>query len=114
MKDATRTSTVRRTPNRLSRAEIALIVIVLLGLLAAVLISGRSAEVKVGTSSITVHAGESLWTIAQEHPVEGLSTAQTVQLIMHMNDLADSTIAAGRPLHVPVPASASSDLLAMR
>ncbi len=65
------------------------------------------------TSRITVSSGQTLWTIARTHPVAGLDTAQTVEVIRRLNNLNDSSIAPGDVLDVPAHASSGSDF-AMR
>ena len=53
------------------------------------------------TTEVIVHAGDSLWTIAAEHAVEGLDTAQTVELIQSWNGLSSATLQPGMELIVP-------------
>lgn len=65
------------------------------------------------TSRITVSSGQTLWSIARTHPVAGLDTPQTVEVIRRLNNLNDSSIAPGDVLYVPAHTPSSSDL-AMR
>lgn len=53
------------------------------------------------TAVIRVEAGESLWSLAKAHPVAGLSTAQTVQLIADLNSLDERTLWVGSSIRVP-------------
>jgi Tfp pilus assembly protein FimV len=53
------------------------------------------------TTTIRVRTGESLWSVARSHPVEGLSTAQTVQLIVELNRLEGQALIAGTDIRVP-------------
>lgn len=55
-------------------------------------------------SAVSVDPSGTLWEIAAEHPVEGLSTAQTVDLIRDENGLASSTLHTGQTLVVPANA----------
>lgn len=52
-------------------------------------------------SQVVVMPGESLWSIAQEHGVDGLTTQQTVDLILSSNALTSSTLGVGQSLLVP-------------
>ncbi len=56
----------------------------------------------VSSKRITVVEGDALWTIALRNPVEGMTTAQTVDLIVRLNDLSSASIAPGARLVVPV------------
>jgi LysM repeat protein len=61
----------------------------------------RAAQ-SVEMSQVVVTPGDSLWNIAQEHEVEGLTTQQTVDLILSTNALSSSTLGVGQTLLVPV------------
>lgn len=50
---------------------------------------------------ISVQSGDTLWDIAEEHPVSHLSTADTVALIRSWNDLSSSELSIGMDLLVP-------------
>lgn len=90
----------------LTALELAIIVVLVFAVIAAALASGPSSRPKaVRTSTIRVSAGQSLWTIAAEHPIAGLTTQQTVDAIRRSNHLSGSTIAEGVVLRVPVPSS---------
>jgi LysM repeat protein len=52
-------------------------------------------------SSVTVDPRDTLWEIASEHPVEGLTTAETVAIIRRANGLASGVIQPGQVLNVP-------------
>jgi len=49
----------------------------------------------------TVRAGESLWSIACDHPVEGVSTQEVVRWLADENGLTNSALALGQSLLVP-------------
>lgn len=51
--------------------------------------------------TVSVHENGTLWGIAETHPVEGRSTAETVELICAENGLQDGTIHPGQVLRVP-------------
>ena len=52
--------------------------------------------------TITVKAGDSLWSIAEAYDIEGLSTRQTSDVIRAWNDLETSTLQPGDTLIVPL------------
>ena len=54
------------------------------------------------TEQIVVSKGESLWSIAEDHSVEGISTDQLVQFIMESNNLSSATLNVGQTLMVPM------------
>ncbi|MCH3943169.1 MAG: LysM peptidoglycan-binding domain-containing protein [Atopobiaceae bacterium] len=63
--------------------------------------AGIPANADVPTASVVVSSGDSLWTLAQEHPVSGYSTSQTVRYIESSNSLGSATITPGQTLRVP-------------
>ena len=57
------------------------------------------------TTTITVSSGDCLWTIAESHPVAGVSTRDVSRWIMQNNQLENATIYVGQSLVVPASAS---------
>ncbi len=53
------------------------------------------------TASVRVLDGESLWSIAEKHGVDGVSTKDVVSWIKAKNGLSVSTLSAGQSLLVP-------------
>lgn len=51
--------------------------------------------------TIRVQPGDSLWSIAEEYPIEGLSTQETSDMIRSVNHLEHGSLAAGAHLKVP-------------
>lgn len=51
--------------------------------------------------TVKVAEGESLWTLAEDHPVKGLSTQETSDLIRSKNHLKRTSLSAGASLKVP-------------
>ena len=51
--------------------------------------------------TVRVHAGDSLWSLAEEHPVDGLSTQETSDMIRSVNHLEHGSLDAGAHLKVP-------------
>ncbi|MCE5202973.1 MAG: LysM peptidoglycan-binding domain-containing protein [Coriobacteriales bacterium] len=88
--------------------SVALVVVALL-IVGAVQVSQRSVPVVADTVTVLVEPADTLWGLARSHPVQGLSTAGTVDLIKQMNGLDTSAIIAGQALELPAdPAEAST------
>lgn len=88
----------------LSCAAAALVLVLALGgatVLARRDASATAAMDSVEMTEVLVQPGDSLWGLAEEHGIEGVSTAQTVELILAWNGLESSTIQAGTVLAVP-------------
>ncbi len=51
--------------------------------------------------TVRVHAGDSLWSLAEEHPVDGLSTQETSDMIRSVNHLEHGSLDVGAHLKVP-------------
>ena len=51
--------------------------------------------------TIRVQPGDSLWSLAEEYPIEGLSTQETSDMIRSVNHLEHGSLAAGAHLKVP-------------
>lgn len=54
------------------------------------------------TRTVRVRISQTLWDIAQTHPVPGNTTAQTVEMIRNLNNMNTSTLYAEQLLEVPV------------
>lgn len=68
-----------------------------------VLASTEAAAISaVDRSEVTVAAGDSLWSIAEAHPIEGLDASRTVELIREWNELESPMLRVGMELSVPV------------
>ena len=52
--------------------------------------------------TIRVQSGDSLWSLAEEHPIDGLSTQETSDMIRSVNHLDHGSLDAGIDLKVPV------------
>ena len=75
--------------------------------LATSIFSARHAAYAESVSNVTyetvrVQSGDSLWSLAQEHPIEGLSTQETSDMIRNVNHLEHGSLDAG--VHLIVPA----------
>ena len=51
--------------------------------------------------TVRVQSGDSLWSLAQEHPIEGLSTQETSDMIRDVNHLEHGSLDASAHLKVP-------------
>ena len=51
--------------------------------------------------TVRVQSGDSLWSLAQEHPIEGLSTQETSDMIRDVNHPEHGSLDAGAHLKVP-------------
>lgn len=74
--------------------------------LATSIFSARHAAYAESVSNVTyetvrVQSGDSLWSLAQEHPIEGLSTQETSDMIRDVNHLEHGSLGAGAHLKVP-------------
>lgn len=52
-------------------------------------------------AELVVASGDTLWSIASEHAIEGLSTQDTVSVLREWNDLSTSSLTPGTTLVVP-------------
>lgn len=52
-------------------------------------------------AELVVGSGDTLWSIASEHAIEGLSTQDTVSVLREWNDLSTSSLTPGTTLVVP-------------
>lgn len=74
--------------------------------LATSVFSARHAAYAESVSNVTyetirVQPGDSLWSLAEEYPIEGLSTQETSDTIRNVNHLEHGSLAAGAHLKVP-------------
>jgi LysM repeat protein len=96
----------RRTGTSVDTLEvIALLAIALLLILGAVHTSGTQGS-SPSWSRLEVQAGDTLWTLAAAHPVEGLTTAQAADLLATTNHVDGGLIVQGQTLLVPAASAA--------
>ena len=93
------TQSTRR--QRLSALE----VLTLLAVAVLLIVGAVSARPRISTGAqgqtVQVQAGETLWSLAQAHPIAGLTTAQATAQISRSNQLTSSSLRAGQTLVVP-------------
>lgn len=53
------------------------------------------------SQTITVHSNDTLWSIAESNPIEGVSTEQQVNWIREKNNLDSSLLRSGQTLEIP-------------
>ena len=93
--------------------DIILVAFVALALYLAAAASGSVSSADLSaTKSVRVVRGDTLWDVARRHPIPGLETASTVDVIARINDLPGHQLVEGQSIRVPVQADASA--LAMR
>lgn len=85
-------------------ATLVLIAFVVISVVTADASESRLAETfdGIGTETISVSAGDSLWSISEDHGVEGASVQDVSSWIRRANHLGTSELALGQTLVVPV------------
>jgi hypothetical protein len=108
---AERPRAARRASRAASRqvvwAEIVALVLITVALIAALVVTSGRTHAKVPSERTRVENGQTLWTLASEHPVSGLTTEQTAELIASVNHIEGGQVRAGQSIHIP--ASADED-----
>ena len=94
--------TTRR--QRLTGLEIATLVAIAALLIAGVVSVRPRASSEMATQAVQVQVGDTLWSIAEAHPIAGLTTAQAAESISRSNRLSNSALYSGQTLLVPVEA----------
>ncbi len=92
----------RRRRERATPVEVLLVALFAVAIIVVTAFCMRPAEFTAeSTCAISVGPQQTLWDVAQEHPIDGLSTAQTVDAIRSLNKMSDSSLAVGQILLVP-------------
>jgi hypothetical protein len=86
----------------LSRFEIATLTVITILLIVGTVGIQHPGESATATQAVQVRTGDTLWSIAQDHPVPGLTTAQTAELIARNNRIEGRALGAGQDLLVPL------------
>ena len=89
--------TVRVTPLEIILVCVAIAVAVIL--MASSVVPQPSSVT--ATRSVRVQSSQTLWDLARANPVEGCSTAQTVDHIRTLNNMSTSSLQAGQIITVP-------------
>jgi LysM repeat protein len=78
--------------------------LVALALVAAAAFSGAPPADDVRrAATVQIRSAQTLWQLADEHPVPGQSIEQTVETIRELNGLEDNTLVVGTQILVPAP-----------
>jgi hypothetical protein len=76
--------------------EIVAVVAIAIALIAATVISSRPHEQQpLKRTRVFVEKGDTLWSLAQMHPIPGQTTEQTAQLIAELNSMDSSGVSEG-------------------
>lgn len=98
---------------RLRDVLVGLVVCMLVGAVivsAIFMLHGRVADATTAAASsvtyegVCVQQGDTLWELAEAHPVHGLTTQEVVELVASHNGISDAVIQPGQVLQVPMQA----------
>ncbi len=89
---------------RLVAEVVALLVIALLLIVLPVVSREADSPRSTSTTEVIAQSGDTLWSVAQTHPIPGMTTAQTADHIAELNGIESSRILAGSAILVPVTA----------
>lgn len=95
---------LRTTSRQVVWAEIVALVLITAALIAALAVTSGRAHAKVPSERTRVERGQTLWTLASEHPVCGLTTEQTAELIASVNHIEGGRVTAGQSVLIPTGA----------
>lgn len=98
----------------LSRTERAILIVLAGILVLCALASRHPTPTAAPTTHVRVEQGDTLWAIASRNAPDGLSTAQTADLIAELNGLSSPLLVAGRELDVPTQPGSQNGRLASR
>jgi len=94
----------RRGPAWVECAALIVIAVLLIG---GVMLTSNPPDVHTSVLRISVGSGDTLWSIAKRHPVRGLTTSQTADLIARTNGTRVGRLEPGSSVLVPVEAPRS-------
>lgn len=103
----------RRGANRIAHVVLSLLLLATAVSIATSLATASDTPSATAWGSVSVQPALTLWDLATAHPIAGLSTAATVDLILAENNLSSTVIYPGQTLLVPVD-GASQGLVAVR
>lgn len=105
---------IAHTPQRRTGAksvEVILVCLIALAVFGGLMWPRMSAPGRLATTTTTVEQGQTLWALAVAHPVSGLTTQQTADLIADINGI-EGSLSVGSV--VKVPAGPEHTAVAMR
>jgi CDP-diacylglycerol pyrophosphatase len=82
--------------------EIVLLVVIIVALAAGVVMTSGRVHAQAPTMLVFVEPGQTLWSIAAQHPVDGQTTEQTADMIAEINRVQGGRVMAGDTIAVPV------------
>ena len=91
-----------------SALETTVLIAIAVLLVAGVLVTSGQTRSVAHTSRVKVDAGDTLWELAEQHPVSGLTTAQTVEVIAELNHVAPGALPPHGTVLVPTGARTAS------
>lgn len=56
----------------------------------------------IATVMVAVEEGDTLWSMAEDHPIDGLTTQQCVRWVIDRNGLDDAVLTPGQVLELPL------------
>jgi len=93
----------RKHSRAIAWAEIVALVLIAVALVTATVITAHHPTNNVQSQRVRIERGQSLWNLASQHPVSGLTTEQTAELIASLNHISDGSVATGATLRIPAP-----------
>jgi len=94
-------------PRLTAWAEIAALLFIAGALVLATVVTSGRAAANVPSEQVRVESGQTLWTLAAQHPIAGLTTEQTAELIANTNRLGVGKVTAGSTIKIPAHAERS-------
>jgi len=92
-----------RRKREVTSVELLLIAALAVALIVGAALSGGPDAHPERLIPVRIEAGDSLWSLARTHPVDGLTTAETAELLAEINGLGDPSLRAGAEILVPAP-----------
>jgi hypothetical protein len=90
-------------------AEIVALVAIVISLIVGTIATSAGSDTQTETTMrVFVEQGDTPWTIASRHPVDGQTTEQTARQIAELNGAASGGISAGTTIEVPAAAPTQS------
>ncbi|MDR3687535.1 MAG: LysM peptidoglycan-binding domain-containing protein [Coriobacteriia bacterium] len=97
----------RKHARAVAWAEIVALVLIAVALIMATVLTARHSSRAVASERMRVESGQTLWALAAQHPVAGLTTEQTAGLIASLNHISDGRVASGTTIYVPAQHTAN-------
>ena len=118
-KDSERREEVQDASEKLSVKNVVFAYVALIALVAVLAATYAFVDVSIASrltasvsevpaTSVYVRPGDSVWALAEEHPIDGYATSDVVRWIEEANDLQTSTLIPGQELLVPAASSGVS------